>query len=74
VPEYPDVTNYVEALSAYAVGHELSRIELLHPFLLRSVSPRCQTGGRVLADRALSRLLKEDWPRRIEDLEEKRRV
>ena len=31
--------------------------------------PRCQTGGRVLADRALSRLLKEDWPRRIEDLE-----
>ena len=31
--------------------------------------PRCQTGGRVLADRALSRLLKEDWPRRIEDLQ-----
>jgi formamidopyrimidine-DNA glycosylase len=28
---------------------------------------RCQTGGRVLADRALSRLLKEDWPRRIEE-------
>lgn len=40
MPEYPDVINYVEALSAYAVGHELSRIELLHPFLLRSVSPR----------------------------------
>ena len=34
--------------------------------------PRCQTGGRVLADRALSRLLKSDWPRRIEDLEEGR--
>ena len=31
--------------------------------------PRCQTGGRVLADRALSRLLKQNWPRRIEDLE-----
>lgn len=31
--------------------------------------PRCQTGGRVLADRALSRLLKQDWPRRIEELE-----
>lgn len=30
--------------------------------------PRCQTGGRILADRALSRLLKEDWPRRVEDL------
>ncbi|MCP5368366.1 MAG: formamidopyrimidine-DNA glycosylase [Hyphomicrobiales bacterium] len=34
--------------------------------------PRCQTGGRVLADRALSRLLKKDWPRTIEELEEKR--
>jgi formamidopyrimidine-DNA glycosylase len=31
--------------------------------------PRCQTGGKVLADRALSRLLKGDWPRTIEELE-----
>jgi formamidopyrimidine-DNA glycosylase len=31
--------------------------------------PRCQTGGRLLADRALSRLLKDDRPKRIEDLE-----
>ena len=31
--------------------------------------PRCQTEGRLLADRALSRLLKEDWPRTIEELE-----
>lgn len=31
--------------------------------------PRCQTGGRLLADRALSRLLKDDWPRSIEQLE-----
>ena len=30
---------------------------------------RCQTGGKVLADRSLSRLLKDDWPRRIEDWE-----
>jgi formamidopyrimidine-DNA glycosylase len=30
---------------------------------------RCQTGGRLLADRAMSRLLKEDWPRSIDDLE-----
>lgn len=30
----------------------------------------CQTGGRVLADRGLSRLLKEDWPRTLEELEE----
>jgi formamidopyrimidine-DNA glycosylase len=31
--------------------------------------PRCQTNGRVLADRSLSRLLKEDWPRTIEEWE-----
>jgi formamidopyrimidine-DNA glycosylase len=30
---------------------------------------RCQTGGRLLADRALSRLLREDWPRSIDDLD-----
>jgi formamidopyrimidine-DNA glycosylase len=29
--------------------------------------PRCQTGGKLLADRSLSRLLKEDWPRSIDD-------
>ncbi len=34
---------------------------------------RCQTGGKLLADRALSRLLREDWPRTLEDLEERRR-
>jgi formamidopyrimidine-DNA glycosylase len=31
--------------------------------------PRCQTGGKVLADRSLSRLLKDDWPRSIDELE-----
>lgn len=30
--------------------------------------PRCQTEGRLLADRALSRLLKQDWPRSIDEL------
>jgi formamidopyrimidine-DNA glycosylase len=30
---------------------------------------RCQTGGRLLADRSLSRLLKADWPRTLEELE-----
>jgi formamidopyrimidine-DNA glycosylase len=29
---------------------------------------RCQTGGRILADRALSRLLKKSWPRSIDEL------
>lgn len=33
----------------------------------------CQTGGKVLADRALSRLLKEDWPRTLEEWEALRR-
>lgn len=32
---------------------------------------KCQTGGRVLADRALSRLLKQNWPRTLEELEGK---
>jgi formamidopyrimidine-DNA glycosylase len=36
--------------------------------------PTCQTGGRLLADRALSRLLREDWPRTLEELEEMRRA
>ena len=38
--------------------------------------PRCQTGGRILSDRSLARLLKDDWPRTIEEmeaLEERRR-
>ncbi len=34
--------------------------------------PRCQTGGKILADRSLSRLLKDDWPRTIEELEKRR--
>jgi formamidopyrimidine-DNA glycosylase len=33
---------------------------------------KCQTGGRLLADRALSRLLKDDWPKRLEEMEEAR--
>ena len=32
----------------------------------------CQTGGRLLADRSLSRLLREDWPRTLEELERRR--
>jgi formamidopyrimidine-DNA glycosylase len=35
--------------------------------------PTCQTGGRLLADRSLSRLMKEDWPRTLEELEKKKR-
>jgi formamidopyrimidine-DNA glycosylase len=34
--------------------------------------PQCQTGGKLLADRALSRLLREDWPRSLEEMEERK--
>jgi formamidopyrimidine-DNA glycosylase len=34
----------------------------------------CQTGGKLLADRSLSRLLKQDWPRSLEELEEMKRA
>ena len=34
--------------------------------------PRCQTSGKLLADRSLSLLLKKDWPRTLEELEELR--
>jgi formamidopyrimidine-DNA glycosylase len=33
--------------------------------------PRCQTGGKLLADRALSRLLREDWPKSLDEMEER---
>ncbi len=35
--------------------------------------PSCQTGGKLLADRSLSRLLRQDWPRTLEELERKKR-
>jgi formamidopyrimidine-DNA glycosylase len=34
--------------------------------------PTCQTGGRLLADRSLSRLLRSDWPRSMEEMEQRR--
>jgi len=34
--------------------------------------PECQTGGKLLADRSLSLLLKKDWPKTAEELEERR--
>jgi formamidopyrimidine-DNA glycosylase len=35
--------------------------------------PTCQTDGKLLADRSLSRLLKDDWPKTLEELEERRK-
>jgi formamidopyrimidine-DNA glycosylase len=34
--------------------------------------PTCQTGGKLLADRVLSRLMKDDWPKTLEELEERK--
>ena len=34
--------------------------------------PKCQTEGKLLADRGLSRLLKGDWPKSLEELEERK--
>ena len=34
--------------------------------------PTCQTGGKLLADRVLSCLMKDDWPRTLEELEERK--
>ncbi|HYT75902.1 MAG TPA: zinc finger domain-containing protein, partial [Vicinamibacterales bacterium] len=36
--------------------------------------PACQTGGRLLADRALSRLLRDDWPKTLDELERRRKT
>jgi formamidopyrimidine-DNA glycosylase len=51
-------------------GSAVQRI--LHAENETNYCARCQTGGRLLADRALSRLLKQDWPRTLEELEERR--
>ena len=34
---------------------------------------RCQTGGKLLSDRSLARLLGKDWPKTVEELEARRR-
>ncbi|MGC2695889.1 MAG: DNA-formamidopyrimidine glycosylase family protein [Candidatus Angelobacter sp.] len=36
--------------------------------------PNCQTAGKLLADRSLSRLLRQDWPKSLDELEERRRA
>lgn len=132
MPEFPDLTVYIDSLEARITGQILERIRVVSPFLLRTVEPplaeaegrivmgvrrrllpregdgisrgrgrarqvpealsgvrltgpahclcrkrvqllRCLPDGRkLLADRALSRLLKGDWPRTREELEEMR--
>jgi formamidopyrimidine-DNA glycosylase len=50
-----------------ACGRAVQRIR--HAENETNYCPQCQTGGRLLADRALSRLLKSDWPRSLDELE-----
>jgi formamidopyrimidine-DNA glycosylase len=57
-----------------ACGTSVQRI--VHAESETDYCPRCQTGGRILSDRSLARLLKDDWPRTVEEmeaLEERRR-
>jgi formamidopyrimidine-DNA glycosylase len=53
-------------------GEKIQRIR--HAENESNYCPRCQTGGKLLADRGLSRLLKQDWPRTPEELEERKRA
>ena len=48
-------------------GSKVQRI--VHVGRETNYCPRCQTGGKLLADRALSRLLHDDWPKTIDDLD-----
>jgi formamidopyrimidine-DNA glycosylase len=48
-------------------GHKIQRIR--YASNETNYCPKCQTGGKLLADRALSRLLGKDWPRTLEELE-----
>ena len=48
-------------------GHKIQRIR--YASNETNYCANCQTGGKLLADRALSRLLKDDWPRSLEELE-----
>jgi formamidopyrimidine-DNA glycosylase len=50
-----------------ACGTEIQRVVYAENEM--NYCPRCQTGGKLLADRSLSRLLKSDWPRTIDELE-----
>ncbi|MEQ8397014.1 DNA-formamidopyrimidine glycosylase family protein [Thalassobaculum sp.] len=45
---------------------------IVHAVSETNYCPRCQTGGKLLADRALSQVLKSDWPKTIDELERKR--
>lgn len=74
--EFPEkVTAFREGMAAHGrykescprCGAKIQRIR--YASNETNYCPNCQTGGRLLADRSLSRLLREDWPKTPEDLE-----
>jgi len=50
-------------------GTKIQRIR--HASNETNYCPQCQTGGKLLADRALSRLLREDWPKSLDEMDER---
>jgi len=74
--DFPDkVTAFRDAMAAHGrygrpcpdCGAPIQRIVYAHNEA--NYCATCQTGGRLLSDRALSRLLKQDWPKTVEDME-----
>jgi formamidopyrimidine-DNA glycosylase len=65
VPELPDVVVYLEALTRHVVGHRLERINLLSPFVLRSVDPPIQSihGEAVRAVRRIGKRIVLEFDR-----------
>ena len=70
------VTAFVEGMAAHGrYGQPCPRCgtpiqRLVYAQNEANYCPTCQTGGKLLADRALSRLLRDDWPKSLEELEE----
>jgi hypothetical protein len=56
----------MECLTPLVLGQPLVAVRLASPSVLRTVDPPI---SEVLADRSLSRLLKNDWPRNIDEWE-----
>jgi formamidopyrimidine-DNA glycosylase len=78
--KFPEkVTAFREGMAAHgrygkpcpACGTPIQRIQ--YASNEANYCPTCQTGGKLLADRGLSRLLKDDWPKTIEELEKRKR-
>jgi formamidopyrimidine-DNA glycosylase len=79
--EFPEkVTAFHEAMAVHGrfgqpcphCGTAVQRI--VHGEHEVNYCPTCQTEGRLLADRALSKLLKDDWPKTLEEMERKKRA